>query len=71
MGSCVLRETIRKGRPRYAPGRFLYLSIYLGLCVCFFVFACVYFMCVSSRVGASYCRPSHLCVCRVGTPPAR
>ena len=31
MGSCVLRETIRKGRPRFAPrvSLSIYLSIYL------------------------------------------
>ena len=39
---------------------------------CVIVCVCVC-LCVYSRVGASYvtCRPSHLCVCRVGTPPAR
>ena len=32
MGSCVLRETIRKGRPRFAPrvSLSIYLSIYLS-----------------------------------------
>ena len=31
MGNCVLRETIRKGRPRFAPrvSLSIYLSIYL------------------------------------------
>jgi hypothetical protein len=29
MGSCVLRETIRKGRPRFAPR--VSLSIYLSI----------------------------------------
>ena len=33
--------------------------------VCLCVFVCV----LSSR--CLVCRPSHLCVCRVGTPPAR
>jgi hypothetical protein len=35
MGSCVLRETIREGRPRFAPrvSLSIYLSIYLtGRC---------------------------------------
>ena len=36
-----------------------------GRAVRLFVFACV----LSSR--CLVCRPSHLCVCRVGTPPAR
>jgi hypothetical protein len=31
MGSCVLRETIRKGRPRFAPR--VSLSIYLYLSI--------------------------------------
>jgi len=30
MGSCVLRETIRKGRPRFAPR----VSLSLLVCVC-------------------------------------
>ena len=33
MGSCVLRETIRQGRPRFAPrvSLSIYLSIYLSI----------------------------------------
>ena len=34
MGNCVLRETIRKGRPRFAPRvslSYLILSLYLSL----------------------------------------
>ena len=40
-------------------------DILSGRAVRLFVFVCV----LSSR--CLVCRPSHLCVCRVGTPPAR
>jgi len=40
-----------------------------GQVVCLFVFVCVCVCVLSSR--CLVCRTSHLCVCRVGTPPAR
>ena len=50
----------------------LYILCRAALCVC--VCLCE-FVCVVSSVGRPIrclvCRPSHLCVCRVGTPPAR
>ena len=39
------------------------------VCVCVCVCLCVFVCVLSSR--CLVCRPSHLCVCRVGTPPAR
>jgi hypothetical protein len=38
--------------------------------VCLFVFVCVC-VCMYYQVGASCVGASHLCVCRVDTPPAR
>ena len=45
--------------------RALALGMTWAMCLC--VFVCV---CVCTR-RCLVCRPSHLCVCRVGTPPAR
>ena len=45
----------------------VYILCRAALCVCLRL--CVFVCVLSSR--CLVCRPSHLCVCRVGTPPAR
>ena len=46
------------------------LCICVFVCVCVSVCLCVVFVCALSS-SCLVCTPSRLCVCRVGTPPAR
>ena len=58
---------MRRAAPRREPAPYFVGPRCAFVCVC----VC---LCVYSRVGAFrclVCRPFHLCVCRVGTPPAR
>ena len=62
--TCTHTAMTGLGRERLNPW---YDMGYVFVCVC--VCLCV-FVCVLSS-GCLVCRPSDLCVCRVGTPPAR